>query len=96
MRRACARRIRFRQGVRHRATVDNDERGAFARAVFVDGSRDQFLAGAAFPSHEHGGLSGGDEPNLLHHLPQAGTHTDEVAKVMRAAELLQQIVVLRL
>src|SRR5206468_7395532 len=73
------------------ATVDLDERSAFARAVVMDSPSDELFARAAFASDEHGGLGGSHELDLLHHLLQTGTLPDDLGEV--AADFLQQILI---
>ena len=43
----------FQKRFGKRAAIDGDERRFGTRAVFVDGARHQFLAGAAFAGDQH-------------------------------------------
>lgn len=46
----------FEQRFRERHTIDDDHGHALARTPLVDGAREEFLAGAAFPEEENAGV----------------------------------------
>ena len=62
----------------------------------MDGAGYEFLARAAFPGDQDRGIRRRDELDLPHHLAQAGAVANEIAEVVRAADLPQQIIVLGL
>src|SRR3546814_6620184 len=56
--------LALEQFARNRRAVDADQRPAAAPAGFVDGARDQLLAGAALAGDQHGGIGRRDEIDL--------------------------------
>ena len=76
---------------RERRAVDAHERLLLARAVDVDGVRDQLLAGAGLAAQQHGRARRRDLLDLLQHLAQRGAVADDVAEVELAVELLVQV-----
>ena len=74
-----AKNFAFHQRVRNRGAVDGNERLGGARAEFVNGSRQQFLAGAAFTGNQNRGGAGshqlGQPEDLLHGFGRAHQRT---------------------
>ena len=60
-----AEQLGLEQPLGQRAAVDRHERAARARAVAVDGARDQLLAGAGLSGHEHRRVRRARERDLL-------------------------------
>jgi hypothetical protein len=74
--------VRFEQGLDQRGAVDHDE-GAFRMlARPVDGTRNQFLAGAGLARDEHSGRALHDQPDGLEDLLHgtAASHHGEAAR----------------
>src|SRR5262249_20293900 len=72
-------------------TVELDEGPLPARAQVVEGAGNQFLAGASFAAHEHGGAGGRHGPALLERASRGGAVADDLAEVVVGANLLFQV-----
>ena len=59
-----AEQLRFEQILGHGAAIDGDERLVAARARFVNGARQQFLARAALAGQQHPRIGAGDHVGL--------------------------------
>jgi len=62
----------------------------------VDRARDELFSRTAFSGDEHRGIGRRNELNLMHHFAQAGASPDDVAEILFAADLIEQVGVLGL
>src|SRR5579862_8633194 len=91
-----AKELALEKTFRHRAAIQFDQRAFASRALLVDGARDQLLSRTAFPGDQDGRIGRRNEFHLPHNLSQAGTSPDDVAEVLFAADLIEQVRVVSL
>ncbi len=80
----------FEQGFGKRAAIDGDEGRFGARAIFVDGAGDEFLAGAAFSGDQHAAGLRSDGFDQVEEIAHFGAGADDVIEAGEAAELAAQ------
>ena len=85
-----AEQLAFQQGFGNSRTVDTNIIGRVALAQAVDGARHEFLAGAAFAEHKHGGIGRRHSLNQLPQLLHLGRFADDVLQVISFVRLRAQ------
>src|SRR5690242_18063616 len=91
-----AKKLTLEETVRYCAAVQLDERLALARTMLVNGTSHEFLASAAFARDNDCGVGRRHQVNFLHHFAHTDAATNNVAKIMLAAELIEQVGILGL
>jgi len=81
---------------RQRAAVDPDERSVAARAVLVNGTRQQLLSGSGLPEQQHGGVCMGHGFDLRERFLESPAVADDLLEATTRRDLRLQIVALRL
>jgi hypothetical protein len=81
-----AKEFALEQTLWHRAAIQFYQDPPAARAMLVNRAGDQFFAGAAFASDQHGGVCWRNQFDLLHHFAQPVTCADDVAEVLFGAD----------
>ena len=87
--------LALEQARRDGGAVDLDEAALAPRAALVDRARDQLLAGARLAADQHRRAGGRHRLHQLQHLPERGRLADDVVEVVRGADLLLEVDVLR-
>ena len=77
----------FDQVFRDSGAVYGDQRGLFARALFVHSPGDQLLAGAGLTEDKYGGIGGGDAGDAAEDLVHGGAGTDHPADRIASREI---------
>jgi len=72
------------QGFGQRGAFHHHQRAARPGARFVDGARDQFLAGARLAHQQHGGFGGAHAADQLQHLAESGRAPDQSVLALHA------------
>ncbi len=83
--------LRLQQAVGDRSQIDRHEGLVPARALPVDGARDQLFAGAALAGDEHGGVSLGHLGDQLVEPHHRGVAAHQLVEAMRAVQLRAQV-----
>src|SRR5262249_1013922 len=68
--------LAFEQACGYRTAIDLDQRPLFARPAVVKRARDEFLAGACFPSNQDRCVRAGDTFELLREAEEGGAVAD--------------------
>ena len=82
--------LRLEQRLGQRGARHGDERRGLARALGVDGAREQFLAGSALPEDQDRGLAPRRAPGQVEDAVHRGVLADHVAEVEVALQHLAQ------
>src|SRR5258705_6882246 len=78
--------LRLDERLGHGRAVDGDEGTLGTPARIVDGASDQFLARAAFPREQHGGLCRSDARRLIDRLPEGRSLSDDPIEAVLVAQ----------
>ena len=78
--------LRLDERLGQRRAVDGDEGTLGTPARIVDGARDQFLARAALPGEQHGGLCRSDARRLIERLPEGRSLADDPIEAVLVAQ----------
>ena len=89
-----AEQLRFRQPLGNRGGVEGNEPLVGARAVMVNGPRDELLAGARFALDQHGAVHRGDQLERREQLLHRAVAADDVVEPETVAQLHPQLGVL--
>ncbi len=83
--------LALEQVLRQRRAVDGHERPVAARALIVDGARDQLLAGSALAEEQHRGVGGGHRRDEAEDVTNARRLADDAAQMAGACQLALEL-----
>jgi hypothetical protein len=80
----------FEQGVRERAAVHRDEWTGSPAAHVMNGTRNEFLAGARFAADQNCGIAPGDRRELRNRLQERGRRPHQLRLALTVAKTLNE------